>query len=177
MTVFGGSTNIQPPFIPGSSTAGAFNDVWVLGSGTLEVALDIKPQGCPNPLNVKSKGVLPVAVLGANDLDVAEIDVATLTLEGVPPLRSGREDVATPFEPLTGKSDALDCTEDGADGFLDLTLKFDRQAVIAAAEEAFATLENPLEDGDVAALKLEGTLLDGTPIIGEDVVLILKKGK
>lgn len=30
---------------------------------TVSVELDIKPQSCPNPLNTKSKGVLPVAVL------------------------------------------------------------------------------------------------------------------
>src|SRR5882724_5808147 len=30
----------------------------------IEVPVDIHPQGCPNPLNVRSHGVLPVAILG-----------------------------------------------------------------------------------------------------------------
>ena len=41
------------------------------------VALDIMPQSCPNPLNAKSKGVLPVAILGTRgtpDFDVSTID-------------------------------------------------------------------------------------------------------
>ena len=34
------------------------------------VPIDIKPQSCPNPLNVNSKGVLPVAILGTDTFDV-----------------------------------------------------------------------------------------------------------
>lgn len=149
-------------------------EVFTSEPAVLEVAVDIKPQSCPNPLNVKSKGVLPVAILGTADLDVIDIELVSLTLEGVAPLRASLEDVAAPFEPLTGKDDAFDCTDAGADGFADLTLKFDRQDVIAAAEAAF---DGPFENGDFAALHLEGALRDGTPIIGEDVVLFLKKGK
>ena len=44
-----------------------------------------------------------------------------------------------------------------------------------AAEAAFGP--GPLEDGDVLPLKVEGALTDGTPIEGEDVVVILKKGR
>lgn len=33
----------------------------------------------------------------------------------------------------------------------------------------------PVEDGDVIVLRLTGELLDGTPIVGEDVVVILRK--
>jgi hypothetical protein len=68
-----------------------------------EVFVDIKPGSCPNPFNVKSKGVLPVAILGAEDFDVTMIDPSEILLsrdgieEGVPPLRWSYEDVATPF--------------------------------------------------------------------------------
>jgi len=136
------------------------------------VELDIKPGSCPNPLNTKSKGVLPVAILGTEDFDVYEIDVATVELEGVKPIRSGYEDVATAFEPPIGKEDPFDCTEEGPDGFTDVTLKFDAQEVLAALGE--------VGDGDVVVLELTGNLLEelgGTPIQGEDVVVILKKGK
>ena len=49
--------------------------------------LDIKPQACPNPLNVNSQGVLPVAILGTEDFDVTQVDPASVRLAGVEPLR------------------------------------------------------------------------------------------
>ncbi len=50
---------------------------------------------------------------------------------------------------------------------MDITLKFDAQSVIAAL--------GPVADGEVRVLHLTGKLKDGTDIIGEDVVVILKK--
>ncbi len=142
--------------------------IFFRASVPIKVAVDIHPQSCPNPLNVGSQGVLPAAILGTATFDVTQMDVATVRLEGVPPLRSALEDVATPFVPFTGKKKDSDCTAEGPDGLLDLTLKFDTQAVVAAL--------GPVTDGEVRVLKLTGTLLDGTPIVGEDVVVILEKG-
>jgi hypothetical protein len=45
-------------------------------------------------------------------------------------LRTAFEDVTTPFEPFIGKMDKYDCTTEGPDGFIDLTLKFDIREVI-----------------------------------------------
>lgn len=42
------------------------------------VPIDIKPQSCPNPINVKSRGVLPVAILGTAEFDVTTIDPASI---------------------------------------------------------------------------------------------------
>jgi hypothetical protein len=170
----------------------------------LEVPVDIKPTSCPNPLNTKSNGVTPVAILGTADFDVTQIDPATVTLAGVgPPLRWDWEDVATPFEPYTGNTDCLDCNTVGLDGYLDLTLKFDTQELLDAVRvlnaigtvESFEVSEEELDalesgesdqvtttsgeslvDGDCLVIQLEGFLLNCTPIIGEDVVRILKKG-
>jgi hypothetical protein len=133
------------------------------------VPVDIKPQSCPNPLNVKSRGELPVAILGTPDLDVTTIDTSTISLQGVSPLRSSLEDVSTPFEPSNGITSESDCTDLGFDGFTDLTLKFDTQEIVAALGD--------VADGDVLILTLTGNLQDGTPITGEDVVVILKKGR
>ncbi|MDP9475914.1 MAG: hypothetical protein M3R38_09545 [Actinomycetota bacterium] len=135
-----------------------------------EVPVDVKPTSCRNPLNAGERGVVPAAVLGTEDLDVTQIDPASVKLEGVSPARTGLEDVATPFEPYTGKKDAFDCTTARADGFQDLTLKFNAPELVGAL--------GPITDGEVRVLKLTGKLKDefgGTPIVGEDVVVTLKK--
>jgi hypothetical protein len=127
--------------------------------------LDIKPQSCPNPMNTKSKGVLPVAILGTGDFDVTDIDVESISLEGVAPIRSSVEDVSTPvFDP----QDDCECNEDGGDGFDDLTLKFDTQAIVQALGD--------ISDGDVVELTLTGALLDGTPIERTDCIVVLDRG-
>lgn len=139
--------------------------------------IDIKPGSCPNPLNLREKGVLPVAILGLEDFDVTQIDPATVRLfrKGVvdpievAPLRWSLEDVATPFEPFIGKKAKYDCTAAGPDGLLDLSLKFDAQAVVAAL--------GPVTDRQVLVLQLTAKLKEafgGTPIAGEDVVVILE---
>jgi hypothetical protein len=120
---------------PQYDRTGVLSTVWALlilqkavKQPVISVDVDIKPGSCPNPLNKKSKGVLPVAVLGTEDFDVTAIDPETieLTLEGVEggvsPLRWNYEDVATPFE-----GELCDCHELEGDGILDLTLKFDTQ--------------------------------------------------
>ena len=153
------------------------------------VPVDIKPGGCPNPLNVGSQGVLPVAILGTSDLDVTTIKPETVTLNGVlilskqedplkmkkkikilvsklSPLRSSLEDVGTPYEPFVGKIDPYQCNDLGPDGHLDLVFKFDTQAIAASLSD--------VEDKEVITLQLRGQLLDGTEISGEDVVIIRK---
>jgi hypothetical protein len=136
----------------------------------IEVPVDVKPTSCRNPFNVDKKGVMPVAILGTADFDVTQVDPATVALEGVAPLRWSLADVATPFEPFTGKEDPFDCTTEGPDGFVDLTFKFDAQEMTVAL--------GAVSDGDVVILHLTGNLLPdfgGTPILGEDVIVILKK--
>jgi hypothetical protein len=141
--------------------------------GLVELAVDIKPGSCPNPINVGKNGVLPVAILGTSDFDVSQIDVATVMLEGMSPIRSSYEDVATPFQPFLGKEDCFeDCEEVYPDGYTDLTLKFEAQEFVAAL--------GPVNDGDCLVLTLTGNLKEefgGTPILGEDVVLMLVKGQ
>lgn len=120
--------------------------------------VDIKPDSCPNLLNLSSEAVLPVAVLGTSAHDVASIDPKSVTLEGEPSIRSNVEDVATPPD------HSEECATRGVDGFADLTLEFDAEAVVAALDS--------VNMGDVVVLTLEGDLLDGTPIEGRDVIRI-----
>jgi hypothetical protein len=128
--------------------------------------LDIKPTSCPNPINVKSKGVLPVAVLGGDNADVMEIDPASIELEGVPPIRWAYADVATPVPPDAGE---CECTTEGPDGYLDLTLKFENELIVAAIE--------PVSDGEVRMLTLTGQTMDGLGFEAYDCVRVLDKRK
>ncbi len=138
----------------------------------IEVPVDIKPQSCPNPFNVSAQGILPVAILGTADFNVNKIDLASIRLEGISPARSALEDVATPFVPFIGKKNPSDCTLEGPDGFLDLVLKFNQQDIAGAIGI------NKVNDGETRVLKLSGNLkkeFGGSPIVGEDVVVIIKK--
>ena len=126
------------------------------------VDLDIKPGGCPNPINSKARGLLPAALLGTDTFDVNDIDVDSLELEGIAPILSGYEDVATPFA-----GDLCGCTEAGPDGFIDLTLKFSNQDIVDMLQSAGT--------GD-QKLTLSGTLLDGTPFKAQDCVFVVGGG-
>ena len=137
----------------------------------LKVEVDIKPGSCPNPLNLTSKGVLPVAVLGTEEFDVTTIDPLTILLsreeveEGVAPIRSDYEDVATPFE-----GELCDCHDLNGDGYEDLTLKFKTQELVE-------TLGLAEVAGDEIPLTLTGELREnkgGKPIKGQDCIWVLK---
>lgn len=137
-------------------TVGSIRDV------VTPYALDIHPTSCPNPINVKSRGVTPVAILGSENGDVSEIDVTTIRLEGVAPIRSGIDDVAGPVE--NPEPEPCECTTRGADGFPDLTLKFDTPALVAAL--------SGIAPGTKTTVKLTGKKLDGTSFELTDCVLM-----
>ena len=112
----------------GNGATGGF-EVGVTQTG---VALDIKPQTCPNPLGTSAAGSYPVAILGTGELDVSQIDTAKpIRLEGVAAqaLSKGAvKDAAAPFAgTVTDPPQAGQCTKAGADGKQDLDLKFDAQ--------------------------------------------------
>ena len=138
----------------------------------IPVSVDIKPGSCPNPINLKAKGVFPVAVLGSDEFDVTDIDPSTIRMgrlgveEVVEPLRSAYEDVATPF---TG--DLCNCHDLNGDGYFDLTLKFKTQLLVDKLNLSEVA-------GKTIPFSLTGQLTEaagGIPIIGEDCVSILLK--
>ncbi|MHC4308825.1 MAG: LamG domain-containing protein [Planctomycetota bacterium] len=128
-------------------------------------AIDIKPGSCPNPLNVKSRGLLPVSVLGTEDFDVSSIDLASIRLSGIAAIRSSFEDVGTPLV----DANECECSTEGPDGFLDLTLKFETQKIVDAIGE--------VDHGDELVLELTGVSLDETPMEGSDCVIIRGRHK
>lgn len=145
---------------------GGTSDEFDWGMSSVKQAfIDIKPGACPNPVNVKSKGVLPVAVPGTEDFDVTAIDPASIRLEGIAPLRSSVEDVSTPYANSQGE---CDCSIEGEDGVVDLTLKFDTQTIVSTMGE--------ITDGEVRVLTLTGNLFDGTEIEGKGCIVVLVKG-
>jgi len=137
----------------------------------ITVFVDIKPGSWPNPINVGSKGVLPVAICGTKDFDVKTIDPATVKIyiegieTGVSPIRWTYEDVATPWTGEPGGGHAL-----GGDGYLDLVLHFGTQKVAA-------TLNLAAHAGETIPLTIRCNLYEaagGTSIQGQDYVRIIK---
>lgn len=131
----------------------------------LEVAVDVKPGSCPNPFQVGSKGLLPLAVLGGPGFDAAAIDPATVRLAGVPAVSWSLEDVAAPSG--LRPDSCMSCTTAGPDGHPDLVLHVDRQELAAALGDA----------GDRACLlvDLRGNLVPaagGGPVRGADVLRV-----
>ncbi len=136
----------------------------------ITVAFDVKPAGCPNPVNIGSMGVTPTAILGTATFDVSKIDVSTVKLNGVSPSHSSMEDVGTPY--AGSLVDCNSCKSAGADGNTDLTLKFSTQLLKTALG---AVIDNQCVEVTVSGnLKAE---FGGTPFTGKDIIRIIKKGK
>ena len=139
------------------------------------VTLDIKPGSCPNPLNRNSRGMLPVALVGAADFDVSSVNVSSVRLaradgvggmaaphEGPPGPHSVFEDVATPFD-----GETCACHDLGGDGIVDLSIKFKTDEVV----EALAL--NDLPDGASVELVVTGALLDGASFEARDCITLV----
>jgi predicted amidohydrolase YtcJ len=86
-----------------------------------EVAIDIKPGSNPNPINLKSNGVVPVALLATDDLDLSMVDPASVAFVGAAPKKWIWQDV------------------DG-DGDLDMLFHFDTQSLGLTPTSTHATL-------------------------------------
>ena len=134
----------------------------------IQVPVDILPGTCPNDLEAHSGEEVLVAVLGTPELDVADIDPATIRLTregygaGISPLSWDYEDVATPFP-----GELCNCHDLGGDGVTDLALIFETQevkALLDAGEQAIGTVP----------LLVNGNLKEAAgdmPIVGADCVL------
>ena len=141
------------------------------------VPLDIRPGACPNSLNRKSCGKLPIALLGTDMFDVSDVDLTTIQLaradgvgvsvaplEGPPGPHSVIEDVGTPFD-----GQVCECHDLGSDDIDDLLMRFDTQDLVQEL------LLDELSGGDEVDLALTGSLLDGTPFEASDCVTLIPK--
>ena len=136
--------------------------VTAVASQALAAGMDVKPGSCPNPVNVKSRGVLPVAVMFPPDTDLEGLDPASVLLAGVPALRVGFEDVSSPAD------SSCDCSSQAPDGVMDAVFHFDTQSVVEALGD--------VSDGQEIQLELTGVLPDGTEFAAQDCVTMLVKG-
>ena len=119
---------------------------------------------CPSPFDLKSNGVLTVIVLGKKGFRIGRIDPMSTRLEGVAPLGFAIEDVAAPINGRSCAKRNKQRAKIETDGIDDLALEFNTQ-------EIARTLGDLNGDG-MAVLELTGKLKDGTPILGEDLVVI-----
>jgi len=139
-----------------------------------EVLIDIKPGTCKNPVNVKSKGVLPVTIFGSEELDVSNLDTSSISLHGVSPIRSTAKDLGQPWQGLTTENGFNVCENKNPDGFNDLLLKFKTQEIVNAVEDSGVEIA----DGDILQLTLNGQVGSLTNIkffVGQDSIHIIKK--
>jgi len=128
--------------------------IWItVGSPVVTlVEIDIKPGSDPNSINTKSGGVIPVAILGSDTFDVADVDVSTLAFG---------PDTANPRHDLSDGDTLSDHTEDvNGDGIDDLV-------------SHYKTNETGIAPGDAEAC-ISGELLDGTSFEGCDSVNAVK---
>lgn len=140
MIVFGGTVE--------ASSGTLANDVWVLtdanGISEIKVSIDIHPGSATNPINLRSKGRIPVAILKTPAFDPLDIDLSTVRFG-----RTGSEAAALQFS-----------AEDvNADGLVDMILHFETQDTGLVCLDTSATLT--------------GQTQGRQPIIGSDAVTTL----
>jgi hypothetical protein len=114
------------------------------GSNCLSVNLEVKPGDNQGFINLKSQGVVPVAILSTSTFDATKVNPSTVrfgaTGTEASPVHSSLQDV-------------------NGDGLLDLVLQFKVQST-------------GLQPGDTQAT-LMGRTLDGTPFLGSSAIQLI----
>jgi len=134
---------------PGCCAGADPTDVLALHSA-IPTSIDVRPGQSPNPINLKAKGLLPVALLSTASFDATTADYTTVTL-GDPR--------------LSGTASAVrSATEDvNSDGRLDRVLFFRVEILVA----------NGALSATSTGVVLRGKTLGGLSLIGSDDVKIV----
>ena len=167
------------------------------GRFVVDGIIDIAPGKCPNVVPLPAQvgagrgnnnhnnahsnrgGIVHVAIVGSMLLDVGLVDPASITLAGVPALRTR---IVDSVDPSCGHGDAYDrsaacdcefkgddysdrcnCTCRGPDGYDDLFVDFSLRELI----EALGTVA----PGDLVDVTLMATMLDGKRFEASDAIL------
>jgi probable HAF family extracellular repeat protein len=131
------------------------DEAWMAKLGPTTVTIDIKPGSDPNSINLCSRGVVPVAIFGSDDVNVKDIvvNVEEVVVQNLELAGSG---IA-----IRGRSKLLYSVEDlNGDGKDDMIVHFDVE-----------DLDPTLIDGEAI---IRGELMDGTLIQGSDSVNIVR---
>ena len=123
----------------------------------LMVSIDIKPGDRTNTINLKSHGVVPVAILGSATFDPMTVDPTSVTFAGAHVASRGRG------VPMSNQSDVNN------DGYPDLILFF-RTQDLTVLQSAVGT--PPLQEA-----VLYGATYSGQRIRGSDIVRIVPAGR
>ena len=123
------------------------------GYCALAVSIDIRPGGFPNTVNLRSRGMLPVAILTTPDFDAMQVDPDSVLLGD-----AGLSGTAVVF-----KSTIEDVN---GNGFLDLLLFFKIAELV----------DNRALDASSTVLTLTGDTFDGISVEGSDSVRLVPPG-
>ena len=116
--------------------------------------MDIKFGTFPNDLNPDKKGVTPVVIFGSPELNVKNINVASLRLSGAPVSPKNKGGFQVSYVDING------------DGMVDLDVKFTTPT----------SQQLHLVPGQVDTIAvLTGNLTNGTPITASDSLHIVKQ--
>jgi hypothetical protein len=102
----------------------------------IQVQVDIKPGSDPSCFNNDGNGVIPAAILGSATFDVSQVDVATVSMEGLKVAVKGKN-----AKYLASYEDV------NLDGYPDLVVKFADVDGVFAKGSGFATITGNLKDG------------------------------
>jgi len=131
------------------SLFGFFGPTFFIASSStiVTVAIDVKPGSFPNSINLRSNGVVPVAIFGSTAFDVLQVDPASLTLAGAKVKVVGKGKYSCQGEDVN------------RDGRMDLLCHF-------------LTSQLVIRPGD-STVALEGTTFAGARFRGLDTVRIV----
>jgi len=117
-------------------------------SKVITVVVDIKPGSDTNPINLRSRGVLPVAIFSSEDFDATQVDPSTVDVAGAGVAVRGRGRYMAHPEDVDG------------DGLVDLVIQVEVQDLDPSQ----------LQDGYAV---VTGATYDDEEFQGEDAVLLV----